>query len=664
MAGDDERLMLLLEARVGDLEKQMKKASDITGREFGKMQRTSKSATAAMEADVVRSTTRINQALATGATKIGSYAKAFAGGLVAGGALGVAGLATQLGAVAQNVAEIGDQAKRAGVSSRVFQEWAIVAERARIPVDALTDGLKELSLRGDEFAITGKGSAAEAFQRLGYSAEELKRKLEDPSALLLEIIDRLGKMDKAAQIRISDELFGGTAGERFVELIDQGTDGIRATIDEAHRLGNVLSDDVIKDAAEIDRQFKLISRTVGTELQRAIVNSANALQDFINRFNDFEDQRDSTLSTQLNRLGLERLDLERQLGALNAEKDSGKSRKGWFSSSVDDDIADVRRRMEALSAEEQMILNVVEQRRKLREPSPSTGGGSTWTPPEYTPPADPAREKAAQAAEREAEAIRRLIGELQEELRLVGATDVEKEISATLRRANVDAASAEGQQIAQLVRQIEAETEALRANKEAREQQTEAIGNMFAMGEDALLAMLDNSQNAEDAIKRLAVQLALAAAQAALLGSGPLAGLFGGGGGGGLFSGVGKLLGFSAGGYTGAGGKYEPAGVVHKGEYVFDAASTSRIGVGNLEGMRRGTLPGFSGGGIVGGAITAPAPAASSSPVTYSPTYQIDASGAEAGVEEKIKRALRDHDRASYQRFVRDYSEASKRGIL
>ena len=42
---------------------------------------------------------------------------------------------------------------------------------------------------------------------------------------------------------------------------------------------------------------------------------------------------------------------------------------------------------------------------------------------------------------------------------------------------------------------------------------------------------------------------------------------------------------FANGGYTGAGGKYEPAGIVHKGEYVFTQEDVNRIGLSNLEAM-------------------------------------------------------------------------------
>ncbi|MEU9560350.1 phage tail tape measure protein [Streptomyces fumanus] len=59
--------------------------------------------------------------------------------------------------------------------------------------------------------------------------------------------------------------------------------------------------------------------------------------------------------------------------------------------------------------------------------------------------------------------------------------------------------------------------------------------------------------------------------------------------------------GFAAGGFTGPGGKYQPAGIVHAGEYVLPKEATSRIGLGPLEYMRRtGKLPGYAGGGLVG----------------------------------------------------------------
>ncbi|EEV8850067.1 phage tail tape measure protein [Escherichia coli] len=55
---------------------------------------------------------------------------------------------------------------------------------------------------------------------------------------------------------------------------------------------------------------------------------------------------------------------------------------------------------------------------------------------------------------------------------------------------------------------------------------------------------------------------------------------------------------FATGGFTGTGGKYEPAGIVHRGEFVFTKEATSRIGVGNLYRLMRG----YAEGGYVGSA--------------------------------------------------------------
>lgn len=55
--------------------------------------------------------------------------------------------------------------------------------------------------------------------------------------------------------------------------------------------------------------------------------------------------------------------------------------------------------------------------------------------------------------------------------------------------------------------------------------------------------------------------------------------------------------GFSGGGYTGDGGKYEPKGVVHGGEFVFTKEATQRLGPENLYRLMRG----YASGGLVGG---------------------------------------------------------------
>ncbi|MFF0985192.1 phage tail tape measure protein [Proteus mirabilis] len=64
---------------------------------------------------------------------------------------------------------------------------------------------------------------------------------------------------------------------------------------------------------------------------------------------------------------------------------------------------------------------------------------------------------------------------------------------------------------------------------------------------------------------------------------------------------VGNFFGFASGGYTGGGGKYDPAGVVHKGEFVFTKEATQRLGVDNLYRLMDAGKRGYASGGHVGG---------------------------------------------------------------
>ncbi|KRA58168.1 tape measure protein [Rhizobium sp. Root651] len=126
--------------------------------------------------------------------------------------------------------------------------------------------------------------------------------------------------------------------------------------------------------------------------------------------------------------------------------------------------------------------------------------------------------------------------------------------------------------------------------------------------------------------------------------------LFGGGGGASSYAGLSGGL-FSEGGYTGDGGKYQPAGVVHKGEYVFDKAAVKAAGgPAAMEAMRR-NLKGYANGGAVGVSVPS-VPSLKSlggggqAPVSVNYAPVIDARGADAAAVARID--------ASLQRTQRD----------
>ena len=78
---------------------------------------------------------------------------------------------------------------------------------------------------------------------------------------------------------------------------------------------------------------------------------------------------------------------------------------------------------------------------------------------------------------------------------------------------------------------------------------------------------------------------------------------------------------YDGGGFTGTGGKYDPAGVVHKGEFVFTKEATERIGVENLYGMMRG----YASGGLVDTPTERPAALPGSGRAGGNTIIQVDA---------------------------------------
>ncbi|WP_259900752.1 tape measure protein [Kocuria rhizophila] len=92
---------------------------------------------------------------------------------------------------------------------------------------------------------------------------------------------------------------------------------------------------------------------------------------------------------------------------------------------------------------------------------------------------------------------------------------------------------------------------------------------------------------------------------------------------------MGNTTGYRGGGYTGDGAVGAPAGVVHGREYVFDAATTARIGVDNLRAMHHG------------------AQVSNSTATHFSPTINITAGAGANGAEIRahVDQALREAER-------------------
>lgn len=619
---NDQILAVSVEARINKLEREMRKASTIVGKNFDDMEKRSK-----------RAATGIERHFAGIGDRIGGIGKniaaGFIGGLVAGG---ITGIAARFGDVAKSVAQTGDEAKRAGLGIEEFQELKYVAEQNRLGVDSLVDGIKELNLRADEFVVTGKGSAAEAFTRLGYNAETLKEKLKNPSALFTEIIGKLGQLDRAAAIRVADEVFGGTGGERFVQLIEQGEAALNRTRQEAHALGLVLSAETVAKADELDRKFNAISNTVSSKLKQAIVDATGALLDFMNSLPKSDTEVLGDMQARVAEVQAELEELTHHadsafpaltgklydlVASFLAGKEGAEEAKNAIldMARADPDFAPIAGDINGLIS---LFAMLTGQAREAAAAIASTTSDPVGTMPSFgevgstfAPPAPVAAVRtgggggrSASAMREERDAAKELIAELEAELRTLGMSEVEKRIDAELRRAGASATDAQKASIRELVMAIETEGAAM-------DQLQTAIDSAKGMAKDFLGGLLGDLRNGVDgatalanAFGRLADRL-LDMALDGLINS-LFSNMMGGAGGGVL----GGLFGFSQGGIVEAatGGLIRGPGTgtsdsiparLSDGEFVVRASQTAKH-LALLRAINDGKVAAFATGGLVG----------------------------------------------------------------
>lgn len=190
----------------------------------------------------------------------------------------------------------------------------------------------------------------------------------------------------------------------------------------------------------------------------------------------------------------------------------------------------------------------------------------------------------------------------QEKLRnLAGVADIESDYAAIY--SGLDTLQAKGQETTSLLGEYGAQA--------ARNMQTAFADFLFDPFSDGLDGMLKGF------LKTLQRMAAEAAASQIFQLIGSAASSYTGQGAG-WVNAIGSILsnGKSEGGYTGPGGKYEPAGIVHRGEVVWSQADVKAVGGPKRANAMRPTA-GYATGGIVGGG-------ASSSPNNASPTFEIN----------------------------------------
>ncbi|MFC6490904.1 hypothetical protein [Nitratireductor sp. GCM10026969] len=489
------------------------------------------------------------------------------------GALGVGVGLTQIRQMVAEIGEIGDVADKVGLTTEALQELRFAADQTGVAVGTFDTAMQRFSRRIAEVAAGANTDLARVLQANNVQLRDQEGNLRRQEDVLADYANLIkNARNEQDRLRLAFLAFD-SEGAALVNTLKDGAEGLDQNRERARELGLVLERDVIDLADDLDKKWSAAWQQFETRGKSAFVALIEGAREFKSELQSSVDALGDLLSDPSLR------NLYRTLfGDASANAMFG-------------NVADARIKDAFSGAVEEANEKLVEAlRERYSAATDEAASGGTIIPDKDS--GSGGRGRAISELDKQRQAIDRVIQALEHELSLIGQSETQKRIMNELRNAGADAASNEGQRIAELVREIEAQRQAEERLKEAQEERLESLDHLFQMGGDALLSIADKSVKAEDALKRLVVQLALAAAQAALLGTGPLSGLIpsliGGG--------SSDVTGYDTGGWTGSGDRRRVSGVVHQEEFVVRAGPAERYRP-MLEAMNAGRTIGlFSAG--------------------------------------------------------------------
>lgn len=258
------------------------------------------------------------------------------------------------------------------------------------------------------------------------------------------------------------------------------------------------------------------------------------------------------------------------------------------------------------------------------------------------------------------------LADLREEARKKGEKDLESIQLSPDKIAAIEQESAAYARQSEALRQAQEQQQKLNEWNNVARDATRGFIDDLIQGESAADAFAGALSRIADALLDDVLNSIFKVNNAAGGGGGFLSGLFSlfGGGGASSYAGLSGGL-FSEGGFTGPGGKYQPAGIVHKGEVVWSQADVARAGgVGAVEALRKG----YANGGAVGVSVPS-VPSLKSlggngqAPVSVNYAPVIDARGADAEAVARLEKVVAKQAAELQGRIEAGVRSAQKRNV-
>ncbi len=628
MATDVEALLLTIEANTKKLEKDMAKANAV----FAKQAKALEDKSKALNDKLGIKANPFASGLAVAGNSIKGFIAATAGLLSVGAAIG----ATM--EEIKRLADVADDSKKIGITAEELQGVQVAAKLAGSSADEATRALvyfnKEVGESGD-----ASSKLAALFRANGVAMRDAKGELLPISDLLEKFATIVSRAKNEQEAAAMAALGFGKAGSGMVPLLKEMSGGISSVVDKAKGMGLVMSNELVDRADEFDDKWNAAVGRLKIGMAEFALNTGLAVG-AVDLLTAALIKASQVPLTNIPKGAPEQLadsfgfgiaEAQRRSAAENQAAHDASYHTGGGFGDTQYNFDPVEARKEAARAKAYGVLP------KIGAPKPSVmpnlgGAGSSGD--------------SLDELEREIRSLQEKGALLATEISMVGKSTEERE--KAIEKQKLENAAAR-EKIKLTPKQLEgldalaagyakqvAELEKLKKSEEDAKRAAEHLGDAAV---DALSDIILDGKNAGEVMQTLAKSLAKAVLQSALMGSGPLGGLFGGG----LIKGaMGSLFGvtFAEGGVmTGSGPmplrRYAAGGV----------ASSPQLALYG-EGSRPEAFVPLPDGRRIPVALRLPSAermmprASGNTTVAFAPV--IDARGADAAAVARLERGLKD----------------------
>jgi hypothetical protein len=195
-----------------------------------------------------------------------------------------AGVATALRGAINTADDMGEMAQKLGVPVESLTALKHAAKILGVEFEGLQGGLLRLS--------RGMADNPEKFEALGIAVRDAQGQMRPTADVLRELADRFQSMpDGAEKTALAMDLFG-KSGAAMIPMLNAGSVGITALMDEAKKLGLVISQETADSAGRFNENLDKLAATASgvaliiaanlapvlEQISAFIVNAANAFQ--------------------------------------------------------------------------------------------------------------------------------------------------------------------------------------------------------------------------------------------------------------------------------------------------------------------------------------------------------------------------------------------------